>query len=143
MINFRFIANLMGRLLLIETFFFVLCLCVALFYHEPDWKAYAYTASITLVTSIAITSFVKPKDRILAKKDGYFTVTVVWIVFSLFGCLPYIFSGSRPYRASPPRAHPSSPMSRLFPMRPSSGEASPIGWAAWASLCSSLPFCPA
>ena len=96
MINFRFIANLMGRLLLIETFFFVLCLCIALFYHEPDWKAYAYTASITLVTSIAITSFVKPKDRILAKKDGYFTVTVVWIVFSLFGCLPYIFSGTLP-----------------------------------------------
>ena len=43
-----------------------------------------------------MTHFIKTKDRILAKKDGYFTVTMVWIVFSLFGCLPYIFGQTIP-----------------------------------------------
>ena len=96
MINFRFIAHLMGRLLLIETGFLLICLCVALFYQEPDWTAFAYTAGITLLASLAITTFVKPRDRILAKKDGYFTVTLVWIIFSLFGSLPYILGGTLP-----------------------------------------------
>lgn len=96
MINFRFITHLMGRLLLIETGFLLICLCVALFYQEPDWTAFAYTAGITLLASLAITTFVKPRDRILAKKDGYFTVTLVWIIFSLFGSLPYILGGTLP-----------------------------------------------
>lgn len=94
MINFRFIANLMGKLLLIESAFLLLCIGVALLYKEPDVTAFLYTTIITLVASLSLIRFVKPKDRILAKKDGYFTVTMVWIIFSLFGCLPYIFGGT-------------------------------------------------
>lgn len=91
MINFRFIANLMGKLLMVESAFLLLCACVALLYGESDALAFFYTTSITAVAGFMMTHFIKTKDRILAKKDGYFTVTMVWIVFSLFGCLPYIF----------------------------------------------------
>ena len=96
MINFRFIANLMGKLLMVESAFLLLCTGVALLYGESDVMAFFYTTLITAVAGFMMTHFIKTKDRILAKKDGYFTVTMVWIVFSLFGCLPYIFGQTIP-----------------------------------------------
>lgn len=96
MINFRFIANLMGRLLLIESAFLLSCVVIALIYQETDVLAFFYSASITAVTGLLMTYFIKAKDKVLAKKDGYFTVTMVWIVFSLFGSLPYLLGGTIP-----------------------------------------------
>lgn len=96
MINFRFIANLMGRLLLIESGFLLLCVIVALIYSETDAMAFLYTTLITTGAGLLMTHFIKIKDRVLAKKDGYFMVTMVWIIFSLFGCLPYIIGQTIP-----------------------------------------------
>ncbi len=96
MINIRFIANLMGKLLIVESAFLLLCVGIALLYEESDAMAFFYTTLITAVAGFMMTRFIKAKDRILAKKDGYFTVTMVWIVFSLFGCLPYIFGHTIP-----------------------------------------------
>lgn len=49
MINFRFIANLMGRLLLIESAFLLLCVLIALIYGEHDASAFFfYTSLITM-----------------------------------------------------------------------------------------------
>ncbi len=96
MINFRFIANLMGRLLLIESAFLFLCVFIALIYGENDASAFLYTALITMGCGFSLSKFVRIKDRILAKKDGYFMVTIVWIVFSIFGSLPFIFGHTIP-----------------------------------------------
>lgn len=96
MINFRFIANLMGRLLLIESAFLLLCTVIALIYGETDIMAFLYTTVITTTAGFLMAYFIKIKDRVLAKKDGYFMVTMVWIVFSLFGCLPYILGNTIP-----------------------------------------------
>lgn len=96
MINFRFIANLMGRLLLIESGFLLLCVIVAFIYGESDLMAFFYTTVITLSAGFGLSYFIKIKERVLAKKDGYFMVTMVWVIFSLFGCLPYIFGNTLP-----------------------------------------------
>ena len=90
MINFRFIANLMGRLLLIESAFLLLCVLIALIYGEHDASAFFYTSLITMSAGFLLSKLIKIKDRVLAKKDGYFMVTMVWIIFSLFGSLPYM-----------------------------------------------------
>lgn len=96
MINFRFIANLMGRLLMIESGFLFLCVIISLIYGEQDGMAFFYTTLITITAGFLMTNLIKAKDRTLAKKDGYFMVTMVWIVFSLFGCLPYLFGQTIP-----------------------------------------------
>ena len=83
MINFRFIANLMGRLLLIESAFLLLCVLIALIYGEHDASAFFYTSLITMSAGFLLSKLIKIKDRVLAKKDGYFMVTMVWIIFSL------------------------------------------------------------
>lgn len=80
MINFRFIANLMGRLLLIESAFLLLCVLIALIYGEHDASAFFYTSLITMSAGFLLSKLIKIKDRVLAKKDGYFMVTMVWII---------------------------------------------------------------
>ena len=99
MINFRFIAHLMGKLLLIESCFLFLCAAIAWIYGESDITAFLYTALITSSVGLFMSSCIKIKDRVLAKKDGYFTVTVVWVIFSLFGSLPYMFGNTIPHFA--------------------------------------------
>ena len=96
MINFRFITNIIGKLLFVESAFLILCIIVALIYGENDLMAFVYSAIITLGVGSLMTFTVKVKDRVLAKKDGYFIVTCTWIIFTIFGCLPYLFGGTIP-----------------------------------------------
>lgn len=47
MINFRFITNIIGKLLFVESAFLILCIIVALIYGENDLMAFVYSAIIT------------------------------------------------------------------------------------------------
>lgn len=96
MINFRFITNIIGKLLFVESAFLILCIIVALIYGENDLMAFVYSVIVTLGVGSLMTFTVKVKDRVLAKKDGYFIVTCTWIIFTIFGCLPYLFGGTIP-----------------------------------------------
>lgn len=96
MINIRFIAYLIGRLMLIESAFLVLCVFISIIYGENDTLAFLYSALITAGTGLIMATSVKVKDRTLAQKDGYFIVSIIWIIFSLFGCLPYLIGQTIP-----------------------------------------------
>lgn len=96
MINFRFITNLIGRLILIESVFLFFCVFVSLLYGESDTMAFLYATLVTAAAGALMAFTVKVNDRVLAKKDGYFIVTMIWIIFSLFGSLPYIFGNTIP-----------------------------------------------
>ena len=43
MINFRFITNIIGKLLFVESAFLALCIIVALIYEEHDLMAFVYS----------------------------------------------------------------------------------------------------
>ena len=96
MINIRFIANLIGRLMLMESACFLLCVVISLIYGENDTWAFAISSAITALTGTLMVYTIEAPDKILAKKDGYFTVTFIWLIFSLFGCLPFFLGGSIP-----------------------------------------------
>lgn len=96
MINFRFITNIIGKLLFVESAFLMLCIIIALIYGENDVMAFVYSSLLTLAAGSLMTFTVKVKDRVLAKKDGYFIVTCTWVIFTIFGCLPYLFGGTIP-----------------------------------------------
>lgn len=64
MINFRFITNIIGKLLFVESAFLILCIIVALIYGENDLMAFVYSAIITLGVGSLMTFTVKVKDRV-------------------------------------------------------------------------------
>lgn len=96
MINWKMIAKIMGFLLFIEAGFLTLCTVLSAFYQEPDLPAFIISTLITAVIGIPLTYIGKKAKRKLSRRDGYVVVTFAWIIFSLFGMLPYYISGYIP-----------------------------------------------
>ncbi len=96
MINWKMIGKIMGFLLFIEAGFLSLCTLLSLFYQEPDLPAFIISTLITALVGIPLYRTGKNSERKLSRKDGYIVVTFAWIVFSIFGMLPYYISGYIP-----------------------------------------------
>ena len=96
MLNIRLISKLMGNLICLETIWLLICAVVSLCYGEPSAMAFVYTAIITIPTSLTLIFIGRKSNNTMTRRDGYFVVSVAWIVFTLVGMMPYLFSGSIP-----------------------------------------------
>ena len=96
MVKFKIILNILGKLLVGESFFLFLSLIVSLIYGESDSLAFLKAGLITLVVGSLSYLTSKGVKKDLGKREGYIIVSLVWVVFSIFGCLPYLFSGAIP-----------------------------------------------
>lgn len=87
--------NLLGKLLLVEACFMlvptVLCLCL----RESDWLPFLITALLTALCGSALKFLIRPAHDYMGRKDGCLFTSLAWIVFSLFGMLPFIFGSAR------------------------------------------------
>jgi trk system potassium uptake protein TrkH len=92
----KVIFNILGKLLVGESFFLFLALLVSLIYGESDSSAFLNAALITFAVGSLSYLFSKGVQKDLGKREGYIIVSLVWVVFSIFGCLPYLFSGAIP-----------------------------------------------
>lgn len=94
--NFKMIASLSGSLLMILSAMMALSIGWSVYYNE-SWWALALSAGITFAAGILLRSFIgKESSKDVRKRDGFLIVTTGWISMALFGCLPYLFSGSIP-----------------------------------------------
>ena len=96
MIHFKIISRILGLLLLIETLFLTVTFGISLYYDEHITAAYISTLAATLACSLLLLYLGKGKDRNISRKDGYIVVSSCWIIFSVFGSMPFIFSGCIP-----------------------------------------------
>ena len=96
MINWKMISKIMGFLLFIEAGFLSLCIALSIFYKEPDIAAFILSTLLTIAVGIPLSYAGKDAERKLSRKDGYVVVTFAWIIFSIFGMLPYYISGYIP-----------------------------------------------
>jgi len=96
MINLRVILNILGLLLLIEGISMLLPLGVALYYGEGDAFALAVSSGISILLGALAWFLTQRSDKTISKREGYIIVSIVWIVFSVFGSLPFIISGYIP-----------------------------------------------
>ena len=94
MINFRIIARAFSLLLIVEGLFMLLSAAVSFIYHEHSATAFIYSALITIITGVLVFTPLRNEERIFGNKEGYIIVTAIWIISSMFGTLPLIFSGS-------------------------------------------------
>jgi len=94
MINFRVIARVFSLLLIFEGLFMLVSAGVSQIYQEHASTSFFYSALITIVTGAIVFTPLRNEERVSGNKEGYIIVTGTWIIFSLFGTLPYIFSGS-------------------------------------------------
>lgn len=75
---------------------FLCCIPVALIYSESLYP-FLWPSLIVLVPGLLLFILIpKPLDEKLNIREGYLSVAVSWILLSLLGTMPYLFSGSVP-----------------------------------------------
>ncbi len=97
MINYRIVANILGLLLLIEGIFMMLPIPVALIYGEHNALSFLVSGLITATAGGVAWGSTRNAIRTISKQEGYIIVTLGWILFSVFGTLPYDLTGEHPF----------------------------------------------
>lgn len=69
---------------------------VSLLYIELAAKYLFYSAGITLISGLIFQLLGRKASKTIGRREGYIIVSLVWIVFSSFGLLPFYLSGSIP-----------------------------------------------
>ncbi|OJX90211.1 MAG: hypothetical protein BGP01_14440 [Paludibacter sp. 47-17] len=93
--NFKLIFRFFGILLLVEATALLLTSLVAFYYKEdPRWLL--LSGSIAQVTGMAAVVSGKNAPPLIGRREGSLIVTMVWVLFSVVGMLPYLFTGSIP-----------------------------------------------
>ncbi len=94
--NLKIIFRVLGFLLVVEGVAMLLALAISLLYGEHDISAFIISSGINLFLGGAIVLGTSKAKKDIGKREGFIIVSMVWIVFSFFGSLPYILSGSIP-----------------------------------------------
>ncbi|MCW3786509.1 TrkH family potassium uptake protein [Plebeiibacterium sediminum] len=96
MLNKKFILNTLGLILVFESLFMLLSAGVSLFYGDFDVEALLISFAITFSVGGLCWALNRKVEKDMLKRESFIIVTLVWVVMSIFGSLPYIFSGTIP-----------------------------------------------
>lgn len=93
--NYRLVLYILGIILIVESASMLPATAIAFGYGDGDAIAFLISAGITLAVGILLW-LLRPKGAKMQARDGFATVALSWIVLSVFGALPYFFSGVLP-----------------------------------------------
>ena len=94
MINFRIIARVFSILLIFEGIMMLFAAMISLIYQEHTASSFLYSAIITILAGVISFTPLKENDKAYGSREGHLIVAGVWIIFTLFGTLPFLFSGT-------------------------------------------------
>lgn len=94
--NTKIVFSTLGALLLIESLFMMVPLVTAYGYGNSDLGAWIVTTVLTMLGGLLFLLVGRGAQKHVGEREGYVIVASVWIVFSLFGMLPFWLSGALP-----------------------------------------------
>ncbi len=83
--------RILGWLLLIEAVFLLMPAATSLYYGESDWLPFVSTSALTASVGLVLALRSRPTASHIGKRDGYLLTALVWVVFSFFGLIPFLF----------------------------------------------------
>lgn len=93
--NYSMIFYIIGWVLNVEAALMIPSVIVAAIYGEISGLAIAVSLVICLLLGLPLIRK-QPENKVLYARDGAVTVALSWIIMSLTGSLPFLFSGSIP-----------------------------------------------
>ena len=95
--NYKMILNTVGKILCLEAALMVPAFFISLGNEEIDsMRGLAMTIVLTAAVGVLLLTLIVPKNKNFYAREGFFTVAFTWVVISLFGALPFFFSGAIP-----------------------------------------------
>lgn len=92
-LNFKLIAKVIGSLLFIEAFLMGITLTVSLLNGGVDSFAFLVTILITFISGFLLRHWGQPENESMNRREAYLLISLTWIVFTIFGSLPFMISG--------------------------------------------------
>ncbi len=96
MIRKALIFRVLGLLLIIESIFMLISAPFSFFYGDSDGLNLIISSLITFFVGLTSWFFTRKTRLDINKREGYTIVSLVWVVFSFFGSLPFFISGAIP-----------------------------------------------
>lgn len=93
MVNLRIVCKIIGQLLLLLAFMMLICMGMALCYEEDDALPFLYSTLIAAMCGMLLRQWGHKAENNLYRRDAYLVVTLTWVIYSLFGMLPFIIGG--------------------------------------------------
>lgn len=90
LINIAQLLRIIGLLMIFEALFLIIPTLTCVYYGEKDWIPFGGTTILTAVIGILMLSRIRPRTGHMSKRDGFLLTALVWIVFSIFGMLPFL-----------------------------------------------------
>lgn len=81
---------------MLESIFLLIPAIVSLFFKESDLRYLLLSSGITFLPGVILWTFTRKTERAIGKREAYLIVTLVWVVFSVFGALPLYLGGYVP-----------------------------------------------
>ncbi len=96
--NYKMMGRFVAQILIIEGVFMIPALMISLF--SGEWiavQAFLYTLGLIILVSGGLFLLCRSARNALNAREGIVCVGLSWIVLSMFGCLPFVFSGEIPH----------------------------------------------
>ena len=93
--NYSIIRFILGRMLRIEGLVLLVPALVSLIYQEHSGLTFVLTSALLIALSLVLGK--RPKNMVFYAKEGFVIVALAWILWSAFGALPFVLSGSIPH----------------------------------------------
>ena len=90
LVNFAQLLRIIGLLMMFEAMFMVFPMLTCLYYGESDWLPFAASAAVTGGIGALLMTRIRPRTGHMGKRDGFLLTALVWIIFSMFGMLPFL-----------------------------------------------------
>ena len=114
-LNYKIIFHFLGLLLLFNGGFMLLSALVSFLYKDGVTFQISMAGLATLLSGVIAMVLTKDHNKEMNKREGYIVVSFGWVIMSLSGALPYVFTDSipnftmlflKPYRATPLQERP-------------------------------------
>ncbi|MCQ2387038.1 MAG: TrkH family potassium uptake protein [Clostridia bacterium] len=93
--NYKTIFGIIGKVLIIEAVFLLIPMGLSLLYQDSKYLSFLIPASILFAVGLPL-SFLLNKNTNIRVKESFVIVVLSWVLFSVFGALPFVISKEIP-----------------------------------------------
>lgn len=92
--RYRVVARILGKIVMLVGLSMLVPCLLALYYGEGEWRSFIYSSAVALAVGLPLSCCPGQGAGEIRRREGCVIVTLSWLAASLFGALPYLFSGT-------------------------------------------------